>query len=266
MTTDSKPDAQMADDLKALIEPDAPAPKAEAQPDDHDIPEKLRGKSERELAKMYTELEKTFGKHSTEVGELRGIVDKFLLREIEQQKPAAAPVKAEPETDTTDFFENPMAAITRAIAKSPELNNLKAIAAKLEQDANFERIRATHPDYREIGTSTEFQEWVGKSNVRKNLFARANSSFDFEATNELLSTWKELQVAKAVKGKETVEELKAKTETDKKAAKVPKGGAGELSGKTLRRADLINLKATRPERYAELASEIQAAYREKRVK
>lgn len=260
MTTEQKV-APLDKDIQSLIAPaEAPASavKVEAEPDP--IPEKLRGKSERELAKMYTELEKTFGKHSTEVGELRGLVDKFLLREID--KPA---VKAEPEQDP-DFFEDPMKAVARAISKSPELTSLKAIAAKLEQDANFEKIRSAYPDYKEVGTSAEFQEWVGKSAVRRQLFARANSSFDYEATDELLGTWKELQAAKAVKGKGEVETLKAKTETDKKAVSVPKGGAGELSGKILRRADLINLRSTKPERYAELQHEIVKAYQEGRVK
>ena len=51
-----------------------------------------------------------------------------------------------------------------------------------------------------------------------------------------------------------------------KAATVDVGGTGESSRKVYRRADLIKLKMTDPQRYEDMQPEIMAAYSEGRVK
>jgi hypothetical protein len=51
-----------------------------------------------------------------------------------------------------------------------------------------------------------------------------------------------------------------------KAAAVDTGGTGESGKKIYRRADLIRLKMTDPNRYDALSDEIMAAYQEGRVK
>jgi hypothetical protein len=51
-----------------------------------------------------------------------------------------------------------------------------------------------------------------------------------------------------------------------KAAAVDTGGAGESSKKIYRRADLIRLKMTDPNRYDALSDEIMQAYSDGRVK
>jgi hypothetical protein len=51
-----------------------------------------------------------------------------------------------------------------------------------------------------------------------------------------------------------------------KAAQVDVGGTGESSKRVYRRADLIRLKMTEPDRYDALSEEIIKAYQEGRVK
>jgi len=51
-----------------------------------------------------------------------------------------------------------------------------------------------------------------------------------------------------------------------KAASVDVGGSGEVSRKIYRRADLIKLKMTDPDRYMALQDEIMSAYADGRVK
>jgi hypothetical protein len=51
-----------------------------------------------------------------------------------------------------------------------------------------------------------------------------------------------------------------------KAATVDVGGAGETSRKVYRRADLIKLRMTDPDRYMQMSDEIMQAYSEGRVK
>ena len=61
------------------------------QPQEPDIPEKYRGKSVQELVQMHQELEKFSGKQSTEVGELRKLVDTYIQTELNnKQAPQAA--------------------------------------------------------------------------------------------------------------------------------------------------------------------------------
>ena len=64
---------------------------------------------------------------------------------------------------------------------------------------------------------------------------------------------------------ETQQQQKA-TEKTLKAASVDTGGTGESSKRVYRRADLIRLRMTDPDRYNALESEIMAAYAEGRVK
>jgi hypothetical protein len=51
-----------------------------------------------------------------------------------------------------------------------------------------------------------------------------------------------------------------------KAATVDVGGTGESSKKVYRRADLIKLRMTDPDRYMALQDEIMSAYAQGRVK
>jgi excinuclease UvrABC nuclease subunit len=103
-----------------------------------------------------------------------------------------------------------------------------------------------------------------------NLFAKADAEYDFEAADELLSTYKEI---KQIKQQQQVQqatnadlvESKAQSQA-MKAASVDVGGSGEVSRKVYRRADLIKLRMTDPDRYMQMSDEIMQAYAEGRVK
>ena len=62
------------------------------------------------------------------------------------------------------------------------------------------------------------------------------------------------------------QEAKQVTESALKSAAVDTGGTGETSKRIYRRADLIRLRMTDPDRYNALQDEIMAAYAEDRVK
>ena len=80
--------------LEKVIEEPEEANQDEPSTDD-DLPEKYRGKSSQEIAKMHMEAEKLLGRQSSEVGELRTIVDDFVKSQLETQK--AAPQQDEEE-------------------------------------------------------------------------------------------------------------------------------------------------------------------------
>ena len=94
------------------------------------------------------------------------------------------------------------------------------------------------------------------------MYARAETQFDFDAADELLSTWEERQsVAKSV-----AETTKVDRQQQLKAASVNTQGATDsVAKKKYRRADIIKLMQTDPDRYDAMSSEIMKAYQEGRV-
>jgi hypothetical protein len=53
-----------------------------------DLPDKYRGKTAAELARMHQEAEKLLGRQSSEVGELRKVVDSYIQTQLSQQQQA----------------------------------------------------------------------------------------------------------------------------------------------------------------------------------
>ena len=126
-----------------------------------------------------------------------------------------------------------------------------------------QKLAQDHPDFGQIAQDTDFQNWVKSSPIRLGLYARADGEFDYDSANELLSTYKQL---KGIKAKQTSDAGEAQRKTNLKAAAVDVGGTGESSKRVYRRADLIRLKMTDPNRYEALSDEIMQAYSEGRVK
>ena len=99
------------------------------------------------------------------------------------------------------------------------------------------------------------------------MFAKADAEFDFESADELLSTYKELKQIKQQNQNVQSAAVESKAqEQAMRAATVDVGGAGETSRKVYRRADLIKLRMTDPERYMQMSDEIMDAYASGRVK
>tara|TARA_B110000091_G_C13572200_1_gene372964 strand:- start:408 stop:701 length:294 start_codon:yes stop_codon:yes gene_type:complete len=97
------------------------------------------------------------------------------------------------------------------------------------------------------------------------MFVQADQHYDVEAANEIFSLWKDRSGA-------INQTLQAEKEGRQKAVK--EGSMGNTRGnpdsstskKIYRRADIIKLMKTDPERYLALSDDIAQAYREKRVK
>lgn len=223
------------------------------------LPDKYKGKSVEDIIKMHQEAEKMIGRQAQEVHEVRSLADQLLKRQLEGDKKPEV-VENTPEVD---FFENPQTAVQRAIENNPAVLEAKAAALELKKMKTAQQLAAKHPDFGTIANDSGFQEWVKSSKVRLGLYAKADADFDFEAADELLSTYKELKQVRSTATKNTGEAQKAQA---LKAAAVDTGGSGEVTKKIYRRADLIRLKMTDPSRYEALQPEIMAAYAENRVK
>lgn len=222
-----------------------------------DLPEKFKGKNASDIANSYTELEKELGRKNNEVGELRKLTDDFLKQQLE---PVA---EKENQIDLDGFLEDPSGSMTKAIGNDPRIAALEKQLHQANVDKSREGFESKHNDWDEVLKSSDFENWVTGSNVRKNMFTQANAKYDYETLDEVFSLYKD--VRGAVKGQA---EEKADTKRKKalKDTSVNKGSTGEVSKKIYRRADLIRLKQTDPDRYSDMADEIMLAYTEKRVR
>jgi len=227
----------------------------------YEMPSKFQGKSIEEVVNSYSELEKELGRKGQEIGELRKLSDEFLKTQIQvnqQNNPTST-------DEAPDFYEDPQAAIRREIDNHPKIKEAEAINTKSRNDAAVQAIASKHPEAQQTVASPEFQEWISQSKIRQRLFQDANA-YDFEAADELLSTWKErAMISKTQEVKTAQGQSKARALT---AGKAESRSSGDSVGgkKIYRRADLIRLKNSDPSRYESLGDEIYRAYAEGRVK
>ena len=225
---------------------DPPAPgNAEnvTAPVESPIPEHLQGKSASEMAQAYQSLEKKLGHQANELGQLRQ-----MLNESQQAN--------QPPAEEVDFYSDPETAVKQAL--SPVMQKLQAVQLEITRG----KLEKAHPDYQQVSSSTEFENWVADSPARVRLYQEAQVGH-FESANELLSTFKEINAASEQHKAST--EQAVKRDRQLRAASSEKGAASIPAGKMIRRADIQDLKRNHPERYRAMMPEITKAYQEKRV-
>ena len=229
-----------------------------------ELPEKYRGKSAVEIAKMHQEAEKLIGRQANEVHEVRSLADQLLKQQLDSKAREAKPIE---ESLEDDFFADPASAVNRQVEKHPAVLEARQAALEMKRMKTAQQLSSKHPDFATIASDAGFQDWVKASAIRLNLFAKADAEFDFESADELLSTYKELKQIKQQNQNVQSAAVESKAqEQAMRAATVDVGGAGESSRKVYRRADLIKLRMTDPDRYMQMSDEIMDAYATGRVK
>lgn len=227
-----------------------------AEPDTEELPQHYRGKTPAELIKMHQEAESRLGQQGEEVGKLRSIVDDFILKQTKSNEPD--------EAEEIDFFADPDKAVEHKIANHPTLKQLEQLGVQMQQSQTLSALQQKHPDLKEIAVSPEFQQWIMGSKVRQQLYEQANNQYNYDAADELFSTWKEIRNVT----KQTVEvERKERKQALNAASTGGASGSTEAPSKKIyRRADIIELMRTDPKRYQAMSNEIMQAYRENRVR
>lgn len=227
------------------------------------IPEKYKGKSVEDIVKMHQEAEKMIGRQAQEVHEVRSLADQLLKQQLDSNKTK----ETTEQTQEEDFFADPQKAVNRTVDQHPAVLAAKQATLEMKKMQIGQQLAAKHPDFVEIAQNADFQNWVKASPIRIDLFTKADADFDFPAADELLSTYKELRQIRSSQQATQMKAVEAKAQdTAMKAASVDVGGSGEVSRKVYRRADLIKLKMTDPDRYMALQDEIMSAYADGRVK
>jgi hypothetical protein len=224
------------------------------------LPDKYQGKSLEEVVQMHQEAEKLLGRQSSEVGELRKVVDDYISTQTQQ---APQQQHVEPEDDI-DYFTDPQAAVNRAIENHPKIREAEQYTEQYKKQSSLATLQAKHPDMQTILNDPKFAEWIKASKIRTQLFVAADQQYDADSADELFSLWKE---RKTVAQQTANVEKQARKQTLKAAnTGNARGSSAGTRKKVYRRSDIIKLMKTDPERYQALSNEILTAYAEGRVK
>lgn len=215
-----------------------------------------QGKTIAEVAKMHQEAESRLGSQGAEVGELRKVVDNFILKQSETKAPEPA--------EEIDFFADPDKAMESKIANHPVIKEAQQNTLRIRQEQAKQELINKHPDAQEIIQSSDFINWVKSDEIRVELLTRADQQYDSRAADNLFSQWKQIRQMSQTA---VQDEKDARKDAVKKASTGgAKGSSESPSKKIYRRADIIELMKTNPKRYQSMEPEIRRAYAEKRVR
>lgn len=258
--------SQNADGTPQTPDPAPPAPEPKKKG-------KFEGKTPEEIEAAYEALEQRFGKQGEEVGELRRLTDEFIRSSLAKSNAKSeAPATTEPKSDTDDseFFVNPRAAIKKLLEEDETIRDLRQHKTETQQERAQRIFKQKHPDTDEILNDPEFQSWVKASKVRTGLMIAAHTKLDLDAGDELFTTYKELKAARSPKKAEAPDTAEQIADAQKKAAGAPSGTTGTGEGgspkKVYSRQAIMRLMIEDPEQYAARNDEFLQAYAEGRVR
>jgi len=150
-------------------------------PEVPELPDRYRGKSIEDIVKMHQEAEKVIGRQAQEVGEVRKLADELIKQNLSSKSQPVEQVEPE-----VDFFENPQKAIQKTVETHPDVVAARQASIEFKRMQTQQRLAQEHPDFMEISADKDFETWIKSSQVRLELYTRADAQFDFDAANELL--------------------------------------------------------------------------------
>lgn len=228
---DSLESALVADDgssgKQTVVKPAANDPAPDGLTGD-DVPDKYQGKTARQLLDIVTNQESLIGRHSTELGTLRGQVDRALqLRnpgDVSRDEPEKTPLTEE------DFLTNPTDATRRTVQS--ETAELRGTVTRLEAQAEGHQFDVRYPSAATDINDPKFVEFIQRSPTRHQLAQTAfgdSQNLDYGAAGEL---WALYEDYKSFQPKEAEEVIDPEQITEGKptaeASTVPARKAPEL--------------------------------------
>jgi hypothetical protein len=227
------------------------------------LPDKYKGKTVEDLAKMHQEAEKLIGKHAQEVGEHRKFFDDMMKRELLQKK-AQQPTQ-EDEDPNEKFFKKPTEAMDDYLSNHPTIKQAQEQALVMKAQTAQQHLQQQFPDYVQVIQTPEFKQWVDASPIRQKLYQEADGSYDITSATELLSTWKAITGSKQSEQQTITTQSEETRSKSLKAASVDTGATGVSSKKRYSRLALQDLLKTNPDKYYANSDEILLAYEEGRI-
>lgn len=246
--------------------------------DGEDVPEKLRGKSVRDLLAILREQEQHIGRQANEVGTLRKLVDQAL--EVTNPGHASRTAREEPITeaqlDADSLLNDPLGSVSR-VAKATT-KPLEERLEQLETERRHQAFLREHPTALQDVNDPSFVEWVKGNKARAKLGMKAfpqGQTPDFEAADDLWTLWEEAKASKAqvVQDEDPAPTPPKPAPAARAAPKLLTGAGGSEPGtgrsqRIFSKAKLIKMQTEDPGAYydPEFQAELMQAYREKRVK
>jgi len=249
--------------VEQVTEPQEVVQEAPQEPT-YEPPEKYAGKTLEDVITMHQNVEKAFGKQGQEVGQQRQLIQQLL--DSQPQANQATETMEEPVSFEDTFYDDPAKAVNSAIENHPEIIKAREGNVKSVQQANLTQLESVHPDFMDVVGDSNFQKWIGDSAIRTELFRKADATYDYNAANELLGTWKQISMIGKTQEVKKSEEVKRKKALRQTSSETRSSGDSVGGKKMYRRSDLITLQRTDPNKYADLSDEIMQAYAEGRVK
>jgi hypothetical protein len=166
---DPQPEEENVDTIENEVDEIQQEEVEQPQTEEPTVPEKYQGKSLEEVVQMHQEAEKLLGRQSSEVGELRKVVDDYISQSITTPAPQQY---VEPEDDI-DYFTDPQAAVNRAIENHPKIREAEQYSAQYKKQTSLSMLQSRHPDMQDILNDPKFAEWIKASKIRTQLFVQA---------------------------------------------------------------------------------------------
>jgi len=235
----------------------------ETQQPEYEIPEKYAGKSMQEVVEMHQQSEKLMSKQSNEVGEQRKLIQSLI--DAQNKATDTAPPE-EPVAQEDNFFDDPVNAVNKAIENHPDVIKAREERMGNMQTHNLAALDKAYPSWQETVQDSSFQKFIGDSEARTEMFRLADTEYRSDLAIELFDWYSTTEMSKKTKEAKAGEKTRIQTDMKKTSSETRSSGDSVGGKKIYRRADLINLQVSDPNRYASLADEIQSAYAEGRVK
>jgi hypothetical protein len=137
----------------------------------------------------YKELEKFNSRQAQTLGQYRQTIDEFISNPT---PPAAEPQVEQSPITVEEIYEDPNAALNKAIANHPDI--IEARRSRQSADtqmkiAEAQHFVSAHPDFNEIDKTPEFQNWVADNTARQSLYQRS-MQHDYDSADALFQLFK----------------------------------------------------------------------------
>jgi len=174
----------------------------------------------------YQELEKLNSRQAQTLGEYRKTIDDYIVN--------PTPAEATPQEDVKpitadDLYEDPNAAVQRAVESHPAIQEARKLKEKVEQDELNRAIadfKQRHPDLEEISATPEFQNWVVENPTRVELYSRGNQ-YDLSAADALFSLYKAEKGLTQVRAQEDISQAELVSSSGEMVQEPPKYSRSE---------------------------------------
>ena len=182
----------------------------------------------------YKELEKLNSRQAQTLGEYRKTIDEFIA------SPTSANASQEEQESQTisedDYYSDPLGAVNKTVDSHPAIREAKKLKEQIEQDQRQKQVdefKARHPDFSDIASSPEFQNWIVEDTFRVDLYSRANQ-YDFSAADALFRLYKAEQGMAQVQNQQDISQAELVSSSGEMVQEPPKYSRSEYINKLQR--------------------------------